>query len=85
VYFDFVFMVNFKCCPNIFEIFLGKIDFVILSRYLKKKRPRGKMLAAVCGHVYLIHVATVGNVDWNPLSQLTATWISWLRGLNPRG
>jgi len=30
VYFDFVFMVYFKCCPNIFVIFLGEMDFVKL-------------------------------------------------------
>jgi hypothetical protein len=52
-----VFVVNLKCCLNIFVIFLGKIDFVIflegnffLNIYIYM--PRDKVAAVNCGHVY---------------------------------
>jgi hypothetical protein len=64
-------MVNFKCCPNIFVIFLGKMNFVILlgkNFFLKKIAHMAKCQHPTVATCIIIHV-----VDRQP-RVLRYTW-----------
>jgi hypothetical protein len=81
-------MVNFKCCHNIFVIFLGKKrDRYIVGFFFSKKKKK-KMLSTSglsatwtlnlvasnrqCGSKSAWHS---GHMDYGPRGRLSATWI----------